>query len=385
MDDLFRRFNPWWEKEFYSDSIIRDKYLDFFKNSIKRKDIEFITGLRRIGKTTIMKQIISYLINIKNINPKNICYMSLDSYYFVNHTIFDLVKKFQELSKLKIDEPIYLFLDEITFKKDFLLQLKNLYDFGNIKIFASSSSSSLLRDKNAFLTGRNRLIEIEPLDFKEFLNFENIEFSLRELPLMTSYFEKYMKIGGIPEYVLTKDPAYVTNMVNDIIDKDIIAYHNIKRNFEIKELFKLLCERVGKPITYNKLAKITSLSKDTVKEYIHYFEDVFLFSLVEKKGKLNERILGEKKLYIADVGIRNVTVGFKDKGAIYENLVFNKIKKYHPNFILKNGIEIDFYYSNTLLEAKYGMSLNEKQKLLFKSFKAKNKIIANDVNFFLKS
>jgi uncharacterized protein len=385
MEDLFRKFNPWWEKKFETTSIKREKYISFFKNSFKRKDIEFITGLRRIGKTTIMKQLIEFLIKNKKINSKHICYLSLDSYSFRNYSIYDLIKIFQKISKLEIDQNIYVFFDEITFKKDFLIQLKNLYDMGNIKIYASSSSSSLLKDKNAYLTGRTRLIEIEPLDFKEFLFFKNLNYSKRELPLMKTYFEKYMELGGIPEYVLTEDPSYITNMVNDIIDKDIIAYYNIKKNYEIKDLFRLLCERVGKPITYSKLAKIISCSKDTIKQYINYFEETYLFSLIEKKGKLNEKILGEKKLYVKDIAIKNINSGFKDKGAIYENLIYNIIKNKKPVFILKEGIEIDFYYHNTLIEAKYGREMNEKQIKLFNSINVKNKIIANGVNFFINT
>jgi uncharacterized protein len=384
MEDIFRKFNPWWEKNIDEKSIVRERFFDFFEESIKRKDIEFIAGLRRIGKTTLMKQVINFLIKEKEISPKNICYISLDNYSFIDYTIYDLVKIFQEISQLKIDEQIYLFLDEITFKEDFNLELKNLYDFGNIKIFASSSSASLLKDKHAFLTGRARTLEVEPLDFKEFLKFKSLKYSKRELPLMKSYFEKYMEIGGIPEYVITEDPAYISNMVNSIIDKDIIAKFQIKKTMQIKELFKLLCERIGKPITYSKLAKIIGLSKDTVKEYIGYFEQTYLFKLIEKKGKLNERLLGEKKLYVADVAIKNITTGFKEKGFIYENLVFNHIKSKNPNFILTIDTEIDFCYEDTIIEAKYGQDLSENQKKLFKSLRYKNKVIAEGVDFFLK-
>lgn len=383
MEQIFRKFNPWWEKEYSSHSIFRDAYLDFFERSFRRKDIEFITGLRRVGKTTILKQIIEFLIKEKKIDSKNICYLSMDSYSFMNSSIHDLVAKFQEISQLRIDEKIYIFLDEVTFKKDFLLQLKNLYDEENIKIYATSSSSSLLKDKKGFLTGRSRTTEIEPLDFLEFLKFKNLEFSKRELPLMKKHFEKYMELGGIPEYVLTEDPSYISNMVNDIIEKDIISQHNIKKSYQIKDLFRLLCERVGKPISFNKIAKITSLSKDTVKEFITYFQETYLFYLVEKKGKLNEKLLGEKKLYVADIGIKNIMTGFKDKGSIYENLVFNKIKKFKPEFIIKNNVEIDFYFKNYLIEAKYGQKLNDKQKKLFDELKIKNKIIAEGVEFFM--
>lgn len=382
MEDIIRKFNPWWDKKFETNSIIRESYVDFIEQSYNRKDIEFITGLRRIGKTTIMKQIIEFLIKKKKIHPQKICYLSLDNYSFLNKSIYELVKTFQKINQLKIDEQIYIFLDEITFKENFSQELKNLYDFGHIKIYVSSSSASLLKDKHAFLTGRARTTEIEPLNFKEFLKFSDLEFSKREKPLMQSYFEKYMEIGGIPEYVLTKDPAYITNMVDSIIEKDIIAKFRVKKPMLIKELFRLLCERSGKALTYSKLSKISNLSRDAVKEYISYFEQTYLFTLIEKKGKLNERILGEKKLYVADIGIKNIIVGFKDKGSLFENLVFNKIKRKKPNFILTKDGEIDFCFEDTLIEVKYGKEMNEKQQKLFNSLKYKNKVLIKDISFF---
>ncbi|MFT4283016.1 MAG: hypothetical protein ACMXX6_01180 [Candidatus Woesearchaeota archaeon] len=84
-----------------------------------------------------------------------------------------------------------------------------------------------------------------------------------------------------------------------------------------------------------------------------------------------------------DVGLKNVITGFKDKGAIFENLVFNKIKKEKPRFLYLDGIEIDFVFKDTLIEAKYGQELTKKQKQLFDSLKYKNKIIAKDIDFFL--
>jgi len=270
-----------------------------------------------------------------------------------------------------------------VYKKDFNQELKNLYDLENVKIFASSSSASLLRDKKAFLTGRTRTIEIEPLDFKEFLLFKNYSVKKSEKYILEKYFEEYMEYGGMPEYVLTKDPNYITNLVDSIIYKDIIALHNLKNSSVIKDLFKLLCERVGKQVSYNKIANVLGIHKDSVKDYITYFEDSYLFYLIEKDARsLNERIKDNKKIYCSDVGIKNVTAGFKDLGAIYENLVFLKIKKENPRYIKKDGIEIDFKTKDTLIEAKYKREMDKKQKELFESIKIKIKILAGGVDFF---
>ena len=384
MQEIIFEMNPWWEKEFCFIGIKRDKYLDILKQNLNNKDILFLTGLRRIGKSTILKQFIYLLINEEKINPKKICYLSLDNYSFKEHTITELVRQYRQINNLKIDEKIYLFLDEVTYKESFKEELKNLYDLEHTKIFATSSSANKLLDKKALLTGRSRTIEVYPLDFQEFLYFKDYKARNSEKYLLENYFKQYMRLGGIPEYVLTEDPSYVTNLTENILYKDIIAVNNIKNAENVKELFRLLCERVGKPVSNNKLANIIGINKNTVKKYIGYFKETYLFYIIEKDAKtLNQRIADNKKIYCADVGIKNVSTGFKDLGAIYENLVFLKIKENNPRFLIQNATEIDFKFKDTIIEAKYNQEMNPKQKELFKKINIKNKIVANGVDFFI--
>ncbi len=375
--------NPWWEAEYKFIGIKREKYLNILIQNLNNKDIIFLTGLRRIGKSTILKQLIYLLINEQKINPKEICYLSLDNYSFKEYTITELVRQFRKINNLRINDKIYLFLDEITYKDSFKEELKNLYDLEHTKIFATSSSANKLVDKKALLTGRARTIEVNPLDFQEFLIFKNYKPKNSEKYLLENYFKKYMELGGIPEYVITEDPTYVTNLTENILYKDIIAANNIKNSENVKDLFRLLCERVGKPLSNNKLANIIGINKNTVKKYIGFFKETYLFYVIEKDAKtLNQRIADNKKIYCADVGIKNVSTGFKDLGAIYENLVFLKIKTEQPRFIYENSIEIDFKFKDTIIEAKYNQEMNDKQKELFSKIKVKNKIIANGVDFF---
>ncbi len=384
METILYRFNPWWEgKKAAEGKIEREKYISKFFSTLNTRDIIILTGLRRVGKTTLMKLFIDKLITF-GIDAQKILYVSLDFYGLEKFSILEIIEEFYKLQSLPFSEKTYIFLDEVAYKKDFSLQLKNLYDLYNTKIFASSSSASILKDKKATLTGRERIIEILPLDFYEFLKFKNVKIKKSDAHLFESYFEKYMNIGGIPEYVLTEDIEYIKQLIDDVLYKDIAAYHNVKDKSALRDFFYLLMERAGKQISVNKLSKILGISCDTIRRFLNYFEEMFMIYLVERCGKINERLKSPKKLYVGDVGIKNAITGFRDKGTIFENLVFLIIKNRHPCYIYQNGVEIDFMTEDkTLIEVKYKDTLRKKQKQLFESIQAKEKLTITSVKEFL--
>ena len=378
MEAVLYKSNPWWEESYRFDGHTRDKYLKVLERWLENKDIVFLTGLRRVGKTTILKNFITTLIHEHQVAPEHIFYISLDLYVLDDYSISEILDAYRKIHKLPSAQKVYLFLDEVTSKESYQKELKNFYDLENIKIFASSSSASLLKDKNAYLTGRQRILEMMPLDFHEYLMFKKIHIKKADPHLRERYFEDYMQDGGMPEYVLTSDVTYLQNLIDNIISKDIIAHYHIRNNQTVKDFYKLLMERSGKQLSFNKIAGILDISVDSAKRYYHYFEETYLIYSIEKHGKLNEKIKGVKKIYASDVGLRNVTVGYRDKGAIYENLVFLKIKDYDPSYLYVDGIEIDFITKNgILIEAKYHSKLNDKQQKLFDSFAAKEKYVLN--------
>lgn len=384
MEELFYKSNPWWEENYTYEGKKRELYLQQLESFFLNKDIIFLTGLRRVGKTSILKSFISRLINEKNITPKHIFYISLDLIALEKLSITQILQEYRKLHKIASSQKIYLFLDEVTSKESYSQELKNLYDLEDIKIHASSSSASLLRDKNAYLTGRQRVIEVMPLDFNEYLEFKNIKVKKSDAYLLEGYFEEYMSDGGMPEYVLGGDISYLQNLIDNILYKDIIAYHNIKNEQAVRDFYRLLMERSGKQLSLNKIANILEIGVDSAKRYLSYFEDTYLVYTIEKYGKLNERLKNPKKVYAGDVGLKNIVTGFRDKGAIFENLVFLKIKNLHPSYFYEGGIEIDFMTNNkTLIEVKYKSTLNEKQQKLFDDTQASKKIVVDGYRSFL--
>jgi len=380
IEELYRQ-NPWWEGAHSFSFIERAFYLDLLKEQLAKKDIVFVMGLRRVGKTTLFRMLVEYLLSV--VSPKNILYVTLDSYNLGDSSIHDILEEYRKEYKLKRSEKVFLFLDEITYKDDFARELKNLYDLENVKIFASSSSSASLIDKKTYLTGRSRMIEILPLNFDEFLLFKDIKVKKSEKYLLEKYFEDYMRYGGMPEFVLTGDVSYIYSLLDDIIYKDIVSVHKIRDVKLIKDFFRMLMERAGKQLSLNKIAKVMDISVDTARRFFNYFTTTFLVYPVERCGKLNERLRASKKIYAADVGIRNIITGFRDKGAIFENLIFLKIKNRNPCYIYKDGIEIDFMVEDTLIEVKYQSKMTDKQQELFEKIEAKKKILINGMKDYL--
>lgn len=382
MIDALFQYNPWWEEEFHLDAIIpRVKYIELLKQRVENEQIIFLTGLRRVGKTTLMKLLIKELIENYEIEKTHVLYVSLDDYVFKDNSILKIIDEYRKAHRLSVDEKVYLFLDEVIYKEDFHQQLKTIFDRQNTKIFASSSSSIRLKDRKAFLTGRSYVIEVTPLDFNEFLYFKEINISMKDIKLLEPYFRDYLRTGGIPYYVLSEEREFLVGLVDDIIYKDIISEHGVKNPQIIRDYFLLLMERSGKQLSINKIANILKISVDSSKKYLSYFNDTFLIHLLSRYGKTNEKILSPKKIYCSDLGIKYSFTGLRDLGSYFENYLFLKLKHHDIYYLYQNGIEIDFYLKDLdlLLESNYNSEMNPKQNELFHDFKAKEKLLINSI------
>jgi predicted AAA+ superfamily ATPase len=324
-----------------------------------------------------MKRTIEKIIRENHVDAKHVFYVSLDDYQLQKNSIHEIVEEFRKINRIKFKERIFLFLDEVTFKDNYELQLKNLADSQPVKIFASASGALLVRNKNAHLTGRHFDIEVNPLTFSEYLDFKKISIRPADEGLRKSYFEEFLKTGGVPAYVLYGDPDFLSGLVDDIIYKDIAAGQQVRDVRVLKDFFLLLMERSGKQFSINKIANILNLSPDTSRRYLDMFAETYLIHLMERHGKTNERILSPRKVYAGDLGIRCMFTGLRDKGSLFENYIYLRLRNSGPRYLYQNRTEIDFYLPDkTLIEVKYhNEPLSSTQERLFNSYPASRRMI----------
>ncbi|MFP4067908.1 MAG: ATP-binding protein [Spirochaetaceae bacterium] len=347
---------------------------------MSEKRAVLLTGLRRVGKTSLMKRLLAQLIQ-EGTSAQDVLYVSLDDYLLRDNSILDIVSAFRKIHKHSVDRTVYLFLDEIAFKADFQQQLKNLVDNRNAVIVASSSSATILADQRGLMTGRAATVEVQPLSLEEYLRFRGMTVKRRDRQLLESYFRDYMRDGGMPENVLQPSREYLMSLVDDIIQKDITAFHGIRDPRVAQDFFTLLMERSGKQVSINKVARILDIAPDTARRYLGYFRDAYLVHLVPRWGKTNERVLSPKKLYACDLGIQHLFIGDRDLGSYFENYVYHLLRPRGAlHYVYEDGVEIDFRtHDGLLIECKFNGDLSKGQREYLKGQPEDKTIVVDSV------
>lgn len=368
--DILFRFNPWWESGKISEELAKPFKRDLFYKVIeylsKRQIIEII-GLRRVGKTTLLYQIIQKLL--EKTEEKKILYFSFDE---KSANIKEIIKTYEvEVLNKKIEDvgQIYIFFDEIQKCKDWDSQLKIFYDiYPKIKFFISGSASLML-DKKAkeSLAGRIYNFILKPLSFKEFLEFKGLKvsknLSLHERTLATEFFD-YLKKGGFIELTFENDfkvREYVkNNILERIIYKDIPETFGIKDIELLKTLVELFCRNSGMVLNYEKLSKDLGRSKLAVMNYIYYLQFSMLIKLVKN---LRKSFLSAsrkmKKVYVTNTSF---IYAFEDLTSIEKFLETYVCNALNLEYYYRNSFEIDFLKKNkTISGIEVKSSVNERE------------------------
>lgn len=338
-------FNPWIAGSAVELGIVRGAYLDTIDTILKnRRQILFILGSRRVGKTMILLQYIDRLIR-NGISPSKILFLSLDNTNLQKMDLYTL---------LASGDYAYALLDEVHYFPQWAHILKSLYDLPGYptKIVATGSSSTLIEDHKAMLTGRSTTLHVTPLSYREFGQFYHSNNLLRD----------YLYYGGYPEHVLERSPNYLNELLRDVIEKDVMNVHAVRNSQYLIDICQMIAKQVGHRGSPNKMAKVLGIDNKTAVNYVEYLREVHLVSHVyQYSQKLNERLYGPKKYYFCDLGMRNSLVGFVDIGALVENAVFLKLVQLY-------GVENIFYaYKEARSEVDFVVRVGDATIMLVES------------------
>ena len=254
--------------------------------------VTVLTGIRRSGKTTLVKQL---LLDIKNKNSLFFDLQRADNRELFDQKNYDSIREAFLARGLTPDRTMIIALDEIQLSKEIPGVIKYLSDHYKIKFIVTGSSSYYL--KNLFsesLAGRKKIFELYPLDFGEFLNFKQIPYTsedwlsnnvnVSEYNRLSNYYEEFVKFGGFPQVVMAQSEAEKHDLLLDImsayINIDIRSLADFSDERNLYALAKLLASRVGNRIDYSKLASLVGLSRPTVTNYISFLEKTYLINTI---------------------------------------------------------------------------------------------------------
>jgi uncharacterized protein len=306
---------------------------------ISTGQVVIISGIRRCGKSSLM-----FLIKEKmKLKEMDYCYFNFD-----DERIIADVSIFEDLFNLHIElygkEPV-LFFDEIQNIPYWEKFINRMYEKG-IKVFVTGSNARLLSSEiSTSLTGRNKVLELFPFSFSEYLRYIGNSYDIDSLTtkqkaLIQKDFNKYFETGGFPLVVKENDLELINTYFQDILYRDIISRYRLSQVNEIKEIGLYFASNIGKLFSYATLQTVTGIkSLSSIRDYLGYYKQSYLFFYLKKYDfSVKKQIMNHKKVYTIDQAFAH-RLGFNfsgNKGRILENIIFLEL--------LRQGNEV-FYYA----------------------------------------
>lgn len=308
---------------------IRRTAMDRIMQKVSLPHIHVITGLRRSGKSILLRQIVKELFN-----DVNFYYLNFEDERLLNFnaTQFNLVYE----SMLELYGPqTNFFIDEIQHVRDFDSFVRRFYDQG-FRFYLTGSNADLLQEEiSTRLTGRHIDTYLQPFSFPEFLSAKKISISTdglyrsEERAPVISLFDEYLVKGGMPEYTFYQDNEIIRRTYEDIVTRDIFFRKKVENILAAKELYLYLIGNFAQRFSYNSLQKaIPGISINTVKKYTEFLVSTYFSLLINRFDfSVQKQMVNDKKIFICDnafVVNLSTRVGV-DKGWLLENLVMNRL------------------------------------------------------------
>jgi predicted AAA+ superfamily ATPase len=369
---VLQQYNPWWRNTDTIRTVAKPHKRVVYHEAMRiiehpsLRRFALLSGARRVGKTTIMYQMIEELL--RRVAPRNILYLTFDNPLVKTATMEEVLHTYETLYPLEGER--YLFFDEIQYAEQWELWLKVIYDSRqDVKITATGSASPILgRGTSDSGVGRWQVLKVPTLSFYEYCEMleladrpevpagfsllglgqmpqgELAELMSRFMPLQ-SHFNRYLTIGGFPELVLATDDAYAQRLLReDVVDKvikrDVLTLFNIRNPLSLEKLFLYLCLNSAGIFSAQTAARqLENISVRTIEDYVGFLEQANLIycshpTRVGSKGALK----GKPKIYIADPAIRNAVLMLDDvlsddreMGVMVETAVYKHLVSFCQN------------------------------------------------------
>jgi hypothetical protein len=324
---------------------------EVLENFLKTKKIIVISGIRRSGKSTLLKQISK--------NFKSYAYLNFEDERMLDFTYRDFNHLLEVFLELYGDQNVFMF-DEIQNIFGWEKFVRRLFENGK-KIFVTGSNAKLLSSELATtLSGRHLKIELYPFSFSEYLDCNNFKikkyYTTIEKSVIATQFRKYMEYGGFPEIATGGNSEELRQLYQDVLIKDLIVRFKIRETKGFRDVALFLLSNITSPVSFNSLRDLIGINSVTsVKNYVDFFEEAYLFySLFKFDYSVKKQIINDRKIYCVDTGLANaVAFRFSENlGRVLENIVFIELKRKRKDFfyykekgecdfVLRKGIKIN--------------------------------------------
>jgi predicted AAA+ superfamily ATPase len=314
-----------------------------------------IMGIRRCGKSTLMLQLLKK-------ESDQLIYLNFEDIRLVGFDQSDFLRLEQVIKGKHIK---ILYFDEIQLVDKWEIFAHQLLNEG-YQVFITGSNASLLsKELGTHLTGRHLSLELMPFSFNEFLAFHE------EKPTSNNL-SRYLKVGGMPEYVKYEEPQILMNLINDILFRDIAIRHGIRDVETLKKLTVYLISNIGRLVSANKLTDVFGIkSATTILQYFGYLSDSYLVEFLPIFSySIKTQNRNPKKVYTLDNGIaETISLSFsEDEGRKLENLVYQHLRRKGLEiYYFKDKKECDFVVREKnsithLIQVCYDLSMNNQQR-----------------------
>ena len=345
----------------------RDLYLNQLIKFKDKKLIKVITGLRRSGKSTLLSLFENHLIT-SGVDRNHIIRMNFESFEFDEITNYKELHTYINERILDPNKRHYILLDEVQQVSSWERVINSFLVDANVDIFITGSNAYLLSSElSTLLSGRYVEIKMQPLSFKEYLEFLDSD---KEMSLPEK-FNQYLEYGGLPTIVeLLDNPdtigPFLEGIYNTVLMKDVIERNGVRDAALLESILKFIAANIGSIVSTKKISDYLTSSgrkttSDTIDNYLKMLENAFIIYKANRydlKGKMFLKTL--EKYYIVDIGIRNRLIGLRntDYGHVLENIVYLELLRrgYEVSIGKIGSLEVDFVASKPNEKIYYQVS-----------------------------